>query len=482
MPHYLIAFATIFLASACILFSYINYLKSNFQTAAFLLVAAGFFLRFFVASDLFLHEWDERYHALVAKNMMDNFFEPKLYRLALLPYDYRDWSSGYIWLHKQPLPLWCMAISMKLFGVNEIALRLPSVIISGIAVYLTYFIGKRLFSEKIGLLAAFFHAINGLIIEITGGRVATDHIDVFFLFFVELAVVFSIIYSEKPKMLFNVLTGICIGLAVLCKWLPAFIVLPIWLILNYNRAGLFKTATSLLVILISASVVFTPWQIYAHGKYPMEYANEMLHNYRHFVEVLDGNGGGFFYFFDKLFITLNEFIWIAFAWFCVKIYKDKTPLSGGTKVGAAALATWVIIPFIFFTFAKTKMQGYLLFTYPALFVVLASFCDWLLNQNKNPKMVLLQRVLFAVIVGLSIRFSIERMKPLQDQSVQLSWANEFRKMDDKTGKKVYFNVKHCIEGMFYTNSIMYGYLPTVQQVDDLKTKGYEVVINNNPNL
>src|SRR6476661_2530795 len=101
MPHYIVATIYIFLASGFTFFSFRQYQKGRYNTAAVLLVFAGFCLRFFMASDMFLHEWDERYHALVAKNLLDNWLEPRLYREALLPYNYREWSANFVWLHKQ---------------------------------------------------------------------------------------------------------------------------------------------------------------------------------------------------------------------------------------------------------------------------------------------------------------------------------------------------------------------------------------------
>ena len=442
-----------------------------------LLVAAAFALRIFMASDMFLHEWDERYHALVAKNLMNNFLEPKLYRIPLLNYDYTSWSSNYIWLHKQPLPLWCMALSMKILGVNEMAMRLPSAIISTVAVYFTYFIGKKFFHEKIGLLAAFFHAVNGLVMDVTTGRAATDHIDIFFLFFVELATVFAIMSSERKKYLFDLLTGVCIGLAVLCKWLPAFIVLPVWFILNYEKRSIANIITGGFIIVVSACVVFLPWQICMHAKFPMEYASTMLHNYQHIVQVLDGHEGDVFYYFTKLHININEIFWLAFTWFCFMFYKKDNLKS------RLALLTWTIIPFLFFTIAKTKMQAYLLFVFPALFIMLSEFSVFLLQPVENLNRFKFQKILFALIIFLAVRFSIERIKPFQDQSKQLAWANEFKNMDKTNAeKKVYVNVKHCIEGMFYTNSIMYNYVPSQSEMDSWKTKGYEVIINQNPDL
>src|SRR5436309_1713053 len=105
---------------------------------AFLTVLA-FALRCYMATlDPFLHEWDECFHALVARNMMDNPFVPMLHKGQILPYDYHQWVSNTVWLHKQPLFLWQIALSMKLFGVSEFALRLPSIIMGSLTVPMLY--------------------------------------------------------------------------------------------------------------------------------------------------------------------------------------------------------------------------------------------------------------------------------------------------------------------------------------------------------
>lgn len=58
--------------------------------------------------------------------MMSKPLAPMLRTEPVLDYNYKDWSNNHIWLHKQPLFLWQMAISMKIFGVNEFGLRFPS--------------------------------------------------------------------------------------------------------------------------------------------------------------------------------------------------------------------------------------------------------------------------------------------------------------------------------------------------------------------
>jgi 4-amino-4-deoxy-L-arabinose transferase len=58
------------------------------EGVAVLLICAGaLFLRAFAASDPFLHEWDERFHALVAKNLASHPLVPTLYDDPALPFD-----------------------------------------------------------------------------------------------------------------------------------------------------------------------------------------------------------------------------------------------------------------------------------------------------------------------------------------------------------------------------------------------------------
>lgn len=79
---------------------------------------------------------------------MNHPLKPTLYDNPILPYDYRNWVGNHVWVHKQPLPLWIMSASMWLFGVNEIALRLPSIILTTIGIWLSFIIGRYFFNKK----------------------------------------------------------------------------------------------------------------------------------------------------------------------------------------------------------------------------------------------------------------------------------------------------------------------------------------------
>ncbi|MGL5890539.1 MAG: ArnT family glycosyltransferase, partial [Bacteroidia bacterium] len=135
-----------------------------------LLFLGSLALGFFIANlDPFLILWDEQYHALVAKSMMKDPFRPMLYAVPVLEYDYTNWSANHIWVHKQPLFLWQMALSLKLFGVNEMAIRIPSIVMHAFAALMIYRIGKISVSADVGYYGALFFTLAYFPLEMVAG-------------------------------------------------------------------------------------------------------------------------------------------------------------------------------------------------------------------------------------------------------------------------------------------------------------------------
>jgi len=359
--------------------------------------------------------------------------------------------------------------------VNEFGLRFPSVLLSTLAIYLTYRISKNLFnSEKIALLAAFFHAVNGLILEVTGGRVSTDHVDLFFLFFVELGVFFATQYLHRTTILNCVFIGLSIGIAVLCKWLTALIVIPVWLILAFNPIRYRLLFLHLITVLFTATVVFLPWHLYVFYKFPLEAKWESSLYTRHLTEVIEGRTGPWYYFLNSAMSSFNELLFIIFGWWIYSLCCKKY------DVRLLALWIWFMIPLLFFSFAKTKMQGYLLFTGPAIFILVAHFSSTIsaYNTTTKPRRWLINGMVFLTVL-LPIRYCIERLKPFQgvdQRKVDATWR--IKKLNDGTipGNTVVFNNPNYIETMFYTSFISYEWMPSKAEETFLQEKGYRIYI------
>lgn len=447
--------------------------KEKYNKALYLIILMGILIRFFVSSDFYLHKWDEKYHALVAKNIIDNPLKPTLYKEALIPYNYEFWDSNHIWLHKQPFPLWTMALSMFLFGINEIALRLPTVILSTLGIWLTFYVGKYFFNEKAGIIAAFLFAINGLINELTGGRVATDHIDVYFLVFILLSVFFTVKNIETRNWRYNLLVGISLGIAILTKWLPALIVLLIWLLLNIDDQHSSKLTVfkKFLIVLISCGITFVPWQIFTNIQYPLEASLASADNWKHVTETLVNPDAPFYYHFQKMGLIYGELVYLPLVWFGYRIFKGS-----GINLKEISLAVWILIPYVFFSLVKTKMQAYTLFCAPAIFIIIGAFVTNFESKKINYPIV--KKIIIALLFLLPIRYSIERIKPFDIMERNPNWAIELRQLNQTFGteKTVIFNESRPHETMFYTNAIAHPRIPEIEWLEKIHNQGYTIYI------
>jgi 4-amino-4-deoxy-L-arabinose transferase-like glycosyltransferase len=382
-----------------------TYLKNQISVSLLLLLLAGLCFRIVVSLDPYLHPWDEQYHALVAKNLLQHPFIPTLYETPLLPFDYKDWTNCNIWLHKPPLTLWLIALSLRVFGVNEFSVRIPSIIFSSLSILITYGIAKNLFNGNVGWLAAFFVAINGRLIEMAGGRFATDHPDVCFAFFVELAIFFAVRQRVKGKWMYLIPTAIATACAIYCKWLIGLIVIPVWFILLFKRFPLRSIIIQMLVFLSIILILVLPWQIYIYHSFPTEASWESNFNWQHITTVLENHSGTWYFYLSEATQSINEFIWVAFVIFLLSWFKRKF------SPEFTAILLWMAIPYLFFSCIKTKMPNYVMFCIPAA-VIMISFFWWEISVGGAAKKTIkiLRSLCLVLVILLSVRYTMDRLR------------------------------------------------------------------------
>ena len=186
LPYDAWSVGAIVVSSLCLLAA----TRRSMPTAARLtwIAVAAFIIRLDPAAQSSLHLWDESVHAVIARHMAADPLTPTLYTHPILPPPIDSWTESGVWLHKPPLTFWLIAVSLATFGMHAIALRLPSLLVSTLAVAVTFLIGRRVFDARIGLLAAAFQAVNGLLVSLSSGRRVADHVDTLLLTCVELGV------------------------------------------------------------------------------------------------------------------------------------------------------------------------------------------------------------------------------------------------------------------------------------------------------
>ncbi|MBF0557957.1 MAG: glycosyltransferase family 39 protein [Nitrospirae bacterium] len=478
MSNQILGILTVIICAANYALALKYFRKGRDIPAIILIMLCGLLLRLFTGADLYLHEWDERFHALVAKNLMQHPLVPTLYDNPLLPYDFRNWTENHIWVHKQPLPLWAMALSMKLFGINEMALRLPSILLSTAAICLTFYIGSALFNRKVGMTASFFHSINGFIIATTVGRTGTDH-DMFHMFFVELSVFFIVYSLQYRKRSINVLIGLSIGLAILCKWLTALIVLPLWFILFRKNEPPVNLFVNFLIISAVCVVTFMPWQIYIHRAFPAESKWEDSYNTKHITEALEDHAGSAFFEFENMNKNYGKLIYIPLVWFLIVVLRN---LKDERLV---VVSVWFVVPVLFFTMVKTKMSGYTLFSAPSVFIILALFVDYALKKAGDIKgygqtaaASFIVLIFLVPAVFFNTYSTLRVVRPFNRENREPVWAGHLKNLDQIINQKntVIFNSDHPIETMFYSSFTAYRGLPTSEQIKYLTRRGYKIEV------
>jgi 4-amino-4-deoxy-L-arabinose transferase-like glycosyltransferase len=439
-----------------------NYLRLSIS------ICLGVFLRLFCASDGFLHLWDERYHALVAKNLMIDFTKPCLYSKPLLPYEVGDWAANHIWLSKPPVALWLISLSYRCFGVNEYATRFPSLILSVLSIFFLYRLAKLLFNENVAQLSAFLFAIHGLLVESAAGRSSSDHIDTALVFFVLVGVLCTSLAVTHRSVYQSALVGVCMALAFLTKWQIGLLIAPLFVYALWVSNITSKWRHALIFAFVF--FVFTlPWLLYLFITYPIE-SNLMFFGLAEpGMRVVQGHGGPAWFYLDYLRIQYGEIVYIPLVWFVYRSIKNPS---------YRMIALWFLLPVIIFSIAATKRDTYLLVASPAIFIVTAIYFEHIRSLLAQSKYKFLLRLILVLLIVLPLRYCIERIKPLNKSYIVPVWVSDLKahkaQLNDKS---VLFQTPEYVEAMFYTDCIAYPQVPNQATVDSLSAQGFEVFVN-----
>ena len=480
------------LALALLFCSVISFNQKNYRTSVMLLLASGLVLRWFIITlDPFLNTWDEQTHALVAKNMMIHPLKPMLFNAPVLPFDFRDWTGNSVWLHKQPLFLWQMSLSMKIFGVNEIAVRVPGMIMSVLMILLIYRTGALSMNRGIGYIAAMLFAYGNFSLELLSGWMNTDHNDTAFIFYVSASLWAFTEYYFNPKKRWIVFIGVFAGCAVLIKWLTGLFVFFVWLsaiLCDKARRGQMKSYLELLPAVFISLLIVLPWIIYTYLAFPLEAGFESALSTQHFFSCIEHHCGNFFYHINKI----DELYWpgaklmlLPALFFCYKYMK--------TKSLALANISGIVFIYLFFSIAKTKMPAFTTMINMPVYLAFAAFIYGLWQAIRLRKRIphFLYIFLLSVILSAMAVFELNIEKI---QYIHTSWRPEQAKLRalKETDRRIFTSIRHKYTGtdyvvfnvpvqesascMFYTSLTAYDFIPDEKTLGSLVKQGKIPVI------
>ena len=315
---------------------------------AIALLAALFFIPGLGVVRLF--DWDEINFAESAREMLvtGDWFNV---RINFEPF----WE-------KPPLFIWMQALSMKAFGVNEAAARLPNAIMGIVTLLLLFNIGRKMEDERFGLLWAMMYGISFLpFLYFMSGI-----IDPWFNLFIFLGIYFFSRYADNDaaglRMRHAALSAMFIGLAILTKGPVALLIFVLtvaaWLVTHRFRFS-FRWKDVAVWFLVLAVVGGSWFLLLALSGHSDVISDFIAYQIRLFRTKDAGHGGFLLYHFVILLLGVAPASVFALSTFKPSNVKGE----GRTN----ALACWMLCAFwvvlILFTIVRTKIVHYSSFCY-----------------------------------------------------------------------------------------------------------------------
>ena len=328
-------------------------IRKDWKTTIFLTGAV--FVSFFKLGGLLLFDVDEAVFSEATREMVEtgNYITPT--------YNYEPRYD------KPILFYWLQAIAYKLFGASEFSARLPSAV-SGVGLSaITFFFIKRLYDQRVALLAGlclilnlqFFVYTHSAVTDMTLTLFITASLYSFYLGFHHYHTS-HIAHHNKWYMLYWVFAA----LAALTKGIigilfPAAIVF-IYL-LTAGRLSDIKTLLAPRYILVFLAVA-APWyiaQFYING---WEFFNAFIikHHFKRYTDVISSHSGPIYFYVPV--ILAGFFPWVAFL--------PNAFYRGIKEKGLYLFALiWFSVVFVFFSISGTKLPNYIMPLFPAMAIM-----------------------------------------------------------------------------------------------------------------
>jgi 4-amino-4-deoxy-L-arabinose transferase-like glycosyltransferase len=305
-----------------------------------------------------------------------------------------DWGSttlnGVDRFDKPILVYWFQAISLKTFGINEFAARLPSALCAFFwCLALGQFAWRR-FGPQVAIAA------TGLLATSLGpmliGRAATA--DSLLNLLLTLSTLDLWRHLENGRDAPRRRAFAWIGLGLLAKG-PVALLIPaaaagIWLLLGRDRSRLQRLVSDprawLLMVAIAA-----PWYTYAIWRHGMAFIDGFLlhHNLQRFTGSLEGHAGSLFYYFELLPVLMMPWAPLLVPLAMHLRTRWREPLG-------RFLLVWLGFVLVFFSLSGTKLPHYVLYGFTPLMLLVA---QELVVMKKGVRFALFLTILTCVVVG-----------------------------------------------------------------------------------
>ncbi|WP_454784369.1 ArnT family glycosyltransferase [Legionella sp. WA2024007413] len=391
-----------------------------------------------------LNDVSEARYAEIARKMLEtgNWVTP------LHDYGVPFWA-------KPPLSTWLSAFSMKLFGVNEFAVRLPGLLLSLITIWLIWYVVKRHSGHVIAMVTTIILA-GTLYFFLDAGTVMTDPSLVLCITLVEIAFWRAVVDDSK---LWSYIFFVGLGLGLLAKG-PVAIVLsgmPIffWVLLRKQWRNLWKRLPWIKGILLMLAIAL-PWYIWAEIRTP-GFLNYFIigENFNRFLKpgwVGDKYGFAHQQAWGMIWVyaVIGSLPWcvLGAAWF-IKYKHNARKVFVDNDGWLSYFFLCTVVPILFFTFSRNIIYTYIFPSLPAFSVFFVTYWDRVGAITRARQLITGLSVLVGVLF-LGATFLFNAMPEAISKTEKLVVASWLKQHPEAGSYLIYWSFKTEFSAQFYS--------------------------------
>lgn len=305
---------------------------------------------------------------------------------------------------KPPLFIWMQVVSMKLFGINEFAARIPDAICGIITLLVLYNIGSKIRDRRFGLLWTMLYACSLLPFMYFKSGI----IDPWFNLFIFLGTYYFIVFTDpgnsKNINIKLVASAFFLGLAILTKGPVGLLIFcltfGVYLITNNFKLNFKWHQAILFLIILGLTGGF--WFILQIIDGNFSIIQDFIIYQIRLFETKDAGHGGFpLYHFVILLIGVFPASILSLPAFNYKITKTEKDASFKRFYKWMMILFWVVL--ILFSIVRTKIIHYSSMCYFPLTFIAAFACERYINGKMvMPKYVKILLIIIACLLGLAV--------------------------------------------------------------------------------
>ncbi|MEI6690137.1 MAG: glycosyltransferase family 39 protein [bacterium] len=305
--------------------------------------------------------------------------------------------NGALWLEKPPGIAWVTALSMSIFGVNELGARAFMPLFAALTLFFVFRIGRKFGGWQYGAIAMTLLATFDLFLS----RSRAVNVDGMLLAALTGTIYATLLGVSPLVIALGIFAGVWVkGIAGL---LIALLILPLlfkrgWsYLLRVAGYSIFLIAPwHLYQYFINKSLFYTPYlleQVVKRATVPIEFHIESRWFYFQFLQE-NLKGGVLYLLLGSIVITLYNFM-------------------RNRKLSSSIfLLWWLALPLGIFTLAKTRLYWYILPIYPAIALLISYLFTRFNNTNLE------RRLVNILIIGLCVQslFSVSQSVEIDKKS------------------------------------------------------------------